>query len=419
MRILVVGSGGREDALCWKLAQSPEVERVFCAPGNPGTARHASNVPFSDIESLASWATNAQIDLTVVGPEGYLAAGLADVFCGRGLAVFGPSQSAARIETSKLYAKEIMSRAGVPTAAFRAFESASEACDYLSSAAYPVVVKADGLAGGKGAVTCADRSAAEKAVAMLLGSPFSGRRVLIEEFMSGREASVFAVCDGQKALLMIPARDHKRVGDGDTGPNTGGMGAFAPVPDAPDDLCTFTRRMIIEPVLHEMRRAGHPFVGLLYAGLMLTDQGPRVVEFNARFGDPETQVLLPLLESDLAPVLLAAARGDLAGVELTWKNGAAAGVVLASKGYPAAVQQHGLPISGLNRLAGSGHLVFHSGTALSESGLITNGGRILTVVGMGDDLRQAVSEVYSGMECIEVDGAFYRRDIAGVSLERA
>lgn len=412
MRVLVIGSGAREDALCWKLAQSPLVDKLYCTPGNPGTARVAENVQlpgFSPV-ALADWAQNERIDLTVVGPEEALAGGLTDVFAGRGLTVFGPSRAAAQIESSKSFAKSLMQRAGIPTADYRAFSNPEDALAFVRRADFPLVVKADGLAAGKGVVVCHSVRDAEDAVSTLMGRDETRGGLLVESFLEGREVSVFAICDGNGALMMVPARDHKRAGDGDTGPNTGGMGAIAPVADAPPDLPAQVRSLVVDPALAALRAMGHPYRGLLYCGLMLTAAGPKVVEFNARFGDPETQALLPMLRSDLAPVLWLAAGGDLSGQTLEWETLSSACVVMASKGYPGPYDS-GLPIDGIERAEALGCRVFHAGTRLDGPSLRSSGGRVLSVVGTGDNLDSALDRAYAGVREIRMEGAFCRSDI--------
>lgn len=423
MRILVIGSGGREDALCWKLSSEPDVDAVYCAPGNPGSARYAQNVSPGNMspQALADWAEAFHIDLTVIGPEMFLAAGTADEFRRRGLAVFGPSRAAAALETSKSFAKEVMRRAGVPTAAYGVFEDFKAAQDYIRRMSPPIVLKADGLAGGKGVRILQTHSEAlEACEEMLIGDRFgqAGCRVVIEEFLSGREFSVFAVCDGMNSTLLIPARDHKRVGDGDTGPNTGGMGAYAPVPDAPAGLSDEIQSRIIQPTLDAMAESGRPFIGLLYAGLMLTDRGPFVIEFNARFGDPETQALLPLISEGFAGVLAAAARQELGCAHLQWKPGAAVSVVLASAGYPGDYPT-GQPITGVAQAEKTGCVVFHAGTRIGRDGaLVTSGGRVLNVVGLGDGLPDAARKAYLGAEQVQYEGKSLRHDIGrhGISI---
>lgn len=427
MRVLVIGSGAREHALCWALSRSPRLSALFCAPGNGGTAAVAENVALdpADAAGCAEWAERHGIELTVVGPEDPLAAGLADTFTARGLRVFGPSAAAARIESSKSWAKELMLRAGVPTARARRCGSRAEAEAYLEElearvGTYPVVIKADGLAAGKGVVVAGDAGQARAAlddfmVAGQLGA--AGSTVLIEEFLRGTEMSLFALTDGEVVVPLVPACDYKRLGDGDTGPNTGGMGAYAPPGFATAALLAQVEREVLRPTVAAMAREGCPFRGLLYAGLMVTDEGPKVVEFNCRFGDPETQVVLPLLESDLVELLLAVAEGRLGSVALPrWRPGAGVGVVAAAAGYPGAYAK-GLPITGLETLDPD-VLVFHAGTKRDADGrLVTAGGRVLTVVALGATLADARGRVYANMPRVRFEGVQWRSDIAAREVE--
>ena len=395
MRVLVVGSGGREHALAWKLAQSPELAELHAAPGNPGIAELGICHPVlpDDADGLLALARALKIDLAVVGPEVPLVAGLADHMRHGGVPVFGPSAAAARIEGSKAFAKQVLEAAGVPVA------------KALPVAKPPCVVKADGLAAGKGVFVCRDDDELQTALSDIRRI---GGRFLIEELLEGDELSVFAVCDGERAVGLAAARDYKRAKDGDAGPNTGGMGAYSPV-DGVDALDAIVEQ-VHQPVLAELAARNAPFAGLLYAGLMLTDDGPRVLEFNCRFGDPETQAVLPRLRSDLLPVLAGAAAGDLgsAGVELAAE--AAATVVVAARDYPAAGDT-GSPIVGLDEARALGALVFHAGTAARDHTLVTSGGRILAVTGLGADLGAAREVAYAAVEHISFPGARYRRDI--------
>jgi phosphoribosylamine--glycine ligase len=406
MRIAVVGSGGREHALLATLAHSPEVDRLFAVPGNAGTAQVAENVPgvgATDAAGLASFAEAKRVDLTIIGPEQPLVAGVADEFLDRGLPVFGPTAAAARIEGSKAFAKDVMAAAGVPTARSESFTDPAAAIAALDDFGPPWVVKADGLAAGKGVTVTGDHAAARAAVeAALVGKVHgeAGQTILLEEFLEGPEASVFAVTDGRTVLPLAPARDHKRVGDGDTGPNTGGMGAFSPLPDVDDDL------------VEEIRR-GARYQGLLYAGLTLTPAGPRVLEFNCRFGDPETQVILPRMTSDLADLAWAAAEGTLSGCKVSWDPRACVAVVLASGGYPGSYRT-GLEVEGLEAAAARpGVHVFHAGTSLDPGGRVrTAGGRVLGVTALGDTLADARGRAYQAAELVRFGGVHYRRDIA-------
>jgi phosphoribosylamine--glycine ligase len=416
MRILLVGSGGREHALAWKISRSPLVRALYAAPGNPGIAALATLVPIGadDVEGLTRWAVEHAIDLVVVGPEAPLVSGLADRLAARGIPVFGPGAGAAELEGSKAFAKEVMAAAGVPTAEYATFTEVAPALAFAQARGGRVVVKADGLAAGKGVVVCGELAEVEAALRAILedrvhGS--AGARVVVEERMEGPEASCICFADGERVRLLPAAQDHKRIFDGDRGPNTGGMGAFSPTPNVTPAVETLVERDILLPVLRELARRGKPFRGALYAGLMLTRTGPRVVEFNARFGDPETQPVLMRLRSDLVPVLLATAKGDLSGVTLDVDPRAAVGVVLAAEGYPAAVRK-GDEISGLEGPFEEGVQVFHAGTARRADGqVVTAGGRVLTVCALGDGLDGAAARVYHAAEGITYRGMQLRKDI--------
>lgn len=405
LTVLVIGAGGREHALAWALAKDPSVTAVHIAPGNPGTATIGTNHPIDplDGDAVAALAAGLGADLVVIGPEAPLVAGVADDVRERGIPVFGPGAAAARLEGSKAFAKEIMEAAGVPTADARLCLDMAEVLAALDQFGPPYVVKDDGLAAGKGVLVTEDREAAIRHAA-------SCRRVIIEEYLDGPEVSLFALSDGTQVLPFEPAQDFKRVGDGDTGPNTGGMGAYTPLPWAPDGLVEEVVRTVIQPTVDELRRRGTPFIGLVYAGLALTSRGLRVVEFNARFGDPETQPLLTRLKTPLGQVLYAAATGGLAGhPALEWGSGAAVGVVIAAAGYPDAPRA-GDPISGAE-LDG----VFHAGTAITDGRLVSAGGRVLTVVGTGDSLADARQAAYAKVAQIDLPGGFHRSDIALVA----
>ena len=418
MRILVVGGGGREHALVWKIAQSPLVTELYCAPGNAGIAGLAACVPVAadDIAGLLDFARQSGIDLTVVGPEAPLVAGISDAFQEAGQAVFGPARAAAQLEGSKVFAKEIMQRAGIPTARYATFTAAAPALAYLAEHPGPVVVKADGLAAGKGVVVAADPAAARDAVTAMFGGRFgaAGKRVIIEEYLEGEEVSILALSDGETVVPLLPSQDHKRAGEGDSGPNTGGMGAYAPVPFYNTALAAQVEEEVLRPVVRAMAAAGHPYRGVLYAGLMLTREGPKVLEFNCRFGDPETQPLMLLLESDLVELMLAASNNELAGTRVSWHPGAAAGVVLAAKGYPGPYRK-GDPIGGLEQLP-EGVEAFHAGTDLVDGRVVTAGGRVLCVTARGEDLRTALERAYDGVRAIHFDGMHYRRDIGHRAL---
>ncbi|CAB3389490.1 phosphoribosylamine--glycine ligase [Kyrpidia spormannii] len=428
MKILVVGGGGREHALVWKLAQSPRRPEILCAPGNPGTAEWGRNVPVGaeDVEGLLALAERERVDLTVVGPEAPLLAGLADRFREAGLRIFGPSRAAAEIEGSKGYAKALMTRVGIPTARYAAFDSYEEALRYLRSHGAPVVVKADGLAAGKGVVVARTVEEAEAALrSMMVDGVFgeSGRRVVLEEMLEGREATVMAFVSGETVVPMVPAQDHKPVFDGNRGPNTGGMGTYSPVPWIDEDTMTRVESKILRPVARALVEDGRPFYGVLYAGLMLTAEGPKVIEFNARFGDPEAQVVLPRLETDLLDVLEAVLDGTLDRIEVRWSPQAAVCVILTAAGYPGSYRK-GDSITGLDedgslqRGDQNEALIFHAGTARADDGsLVTAGGRVLGVTGLGDSLAQAREAAYRAVGCLRFSGMHYRRDIAAQASE--
>ncbi|MBF6589244.1 MAG: phosphoribosylamine--glycine ligase [Ktedonobacterales bacterium] len=422
MRVLVIGSGGREHALCWAAARSPQLGALFCAPGNGGTAALAENIPLDPMNftACAAWAERQAIDLTLIGPDDPLGGGIADIFAARGLRVFGPSAAAARIESSKAWAKHLMRAAGIPTAHARSFDDRAAAEEYLRNyeargGAYPVVIKADGLAAGKGVVLARDGAAARAALDHLLvagGLGAAGRTVLIEAYLEGPELSLFALVDGARMVPLTPACDYKRAEDGDAGPNTGGMGAYSPPSFATPALLAEIEARILRPTVAALTAAGTPFRGLLYAGLMLTREGPKALEFNARFGDPETQVVLPRLESDVLALCAAAADGQLDRVPMpAWSAKATCGVVVASAGYPGP-SASGLPITGLETLD-SDILVFHAGTRrVADGQLVTSGGRVLTLVAYGETVAAARAHVYANIERVRFAGARWRRDIA-------
>ena len=415
LRVLVIGSGGREHALSLALSRDPGVVEVHAAPGNPGTAALGTNHALDPLDgaAVASLATRLGVNLVVIGPEAPLVAGVADVVRERGIACFGPSADAARLEGSKAFAKQVMAVAGVPTARSRECVTRDQVDQALNLFGPPYVVKDDRLAAGKGVVVTDDRQLA-------VDHAKRCGRVVIEEFLDGPEVSLFAITDGLTVRPLQPAQDFKRVGDGDTGPNTGGMGAYTPLPWAPDDLVEDVARAVLQPTVDEMARRGTPFSGLLYAGLALTSNGVRVVEFNARFGDPETQPLLARLSTPLGGLLYAAATDDLgAHPELEWESGAAVGVVLASAGYPGTPATGGA-ITGIEVASSHGSLVIHAGTALDPQGnLISAGGRVLTVVGLGEDIETARGQAYQSIAKIQLEGSFYRHDIAASAARLA
>ena len=422
MKVLVIGGGGREHALAWKLAQSPKVQRVYVAPGNGGTALDAAlgNVPITDIAALADFAANERFALTVVGPEAPLAAGVVDLFRARGLRVFGPTRAAAQLESSKCFAKDFMQRHGIPTALYASFTESDAAHVHVTRHGAPIVIKADGLAAGKGVVVAMSADEAHAAIDFMLdGKP--GARVVIEEFMAGEEASFIVVADGKHVLPLATSQDHKRIGDGDTGPNTGGMGAYSPAPVVTPNVHARAMHEIVLPTIAGMAADGHPFSGFLYAGLMIDAAGnPRVVEFNARLGDPEAQVLLMRLKTDLFDVLMAAtATGDQPGlpsIELQWDRRIALGVVMAAHGYPGTVR-NGDAISGLPT-ASDDAIVFHAGTERRADGaIVTSGGRVLCVTALGDTVKAAQQRAYAALAPIRFDGMQYRNDIGYRALK--
>jgi phosphoribosylamine--glycine ligase len=421
MKLLVVGGGGREHAIVWKLKRDAPSDAVFCAPGNAGTDGPVANLPIAaeDLPGLLAWARANRPDLTVVGPEAPLCEGLVDAFEQAGLRAFGPSRAAARLEGSKIFAKDVMRSAGVPTARAAACGSAAEARRALAEFGLPIVIKADGLAAGKGVSVCATRPEAEAAIERMLVEGVFGRageRVLVEEFLDGEEASVLALVDGRACALLPAAQDHKRLLDGDRGPNTGGMGAYSPAPAVTADVLDAVQRAVFAPVVAEMARRGTPYRGVLYAGLMLTPAGLRVLEFNCRFGDPETQAILPRLDVPLAPLLAACLDGTLRPGSVPARPDPCVSVVMAAAGYPAAVRK-GDPIEGLERAAGRpGVMVFHAGTARTDGRVCTAGGRVLAVTATGANLPAALKRVYEACGDIRFEGAQYRRDIAHRAL---
>jgi phosphoribosylamine---glycine ligase len=410
MRVMLIGSGGREHALAWKLAQSPQLTALFCVPGNPGTARHGTNLAadITDHAALLEIAQREQIDLVVVGPDGPLADGVVDVFSAAGIACFGPTAAAARLEGSKAFAKSLMYDAGVPTAASYVFDDANAAAAFVHADRRPWVVKADGLALGKGVVVAEDVAETLAAIEQLSQLP-GGRRLLLEERLVGREVSLLALSDGTHVLPLPPARDHKRLLNGDRGPNTGGMGVIAPLPELDAHQIAELTARCLQPIVTAMARRGTPFRGVLYAGLMLTADGPRVLEYNARFGDPETQALLPLLDGDLLELLAACAAGDLGTRTIQLRPQFAQTVILCAHGYPADVRR-GDALHGLDEAARHA-LVFHAGTALRDGQLVTAGGRVLALTALGDSPAAARAAAYRAVDAVTFAGMHYRTDI--------
>jgi phosphoribosylamine---glycine ligase len=428
MKVLVVGKGGREHALVWKLAQSPRVERVFCAPGNAGTAADGINVPLesNDFDGLIRFAKKEMIGLTVIGPEDPLAQGIVDAFQKEGLRVFGPSKQAAQLEASKVFAKQIMRNADVPTAEFRVFDHPEPARAFIETREYPVVVKADGLAAGKGVIVCSSREDALDAIdRIMVRDEFgqaAGRRIVIEKRLEGQELSVLALVGGRAIVPLQPTQDHKAAFDGDTGPNTGGMGAYCPAPLGTPELLQKVEEQILVPTVHAMKRSRKPFRGVLYAGLMITNQGPRVLEFNGRFGDPETQPLMVRLRTDLLDLLEAVVEdrlGEFPESGLEWDPRPAVCVVLASQGYPGSYPK-GRVITGLAEAATLPDVkVFHAGTKMENEFVVTDGGRVLSVTAMGETLADAQRRAYEAVARIQFQGMHYRRDIGSKAIPAA
>ena len=431
MKILVVGSGGREHAIAWRLAQDEEKHEIYCAPGNAGTASIAVNVPVKaeDVAGVVAWAKAERPDLVVVGPEAPLVAGLVDALESEGIAAFGPVAAGARMEGSKKFAKEVMAAADVPTGRAEVFDDPAKAKAALPAYGLPVVIKADGLAAGKGVVVAETLAQAEAAIDdMLVANRFgaAGAEVLVEEFLDGEECSILALVDGERAVLLPSSQDHKRVYDGDKGPNTGGMGAYSPAPVVTDEMLPEIRDRVIMPVVRELARRGVVYRGILYAGLMVTPEGGRiaksgsrvnVVEFNARFGDPETEAVLPRIGGSFARALANAAAGRLSEADVTVKPEAAATVIIASGGYPGAYEK-GKAISGLDAAERTGAIVFHCGTKAEGGATLTAGGRVLSVTGLGETLREAVDRAYAGVGAISFENAFHRGDIAHRAFDR-
>ncbi len=425
MNILVIGGGGREHTLAWKLAQSPSATKLYAIPGNPGMAAVAecvSGISIEDNEAVVAFAEEHAIDLVVIGPEVPLTNGIVDAFEAAGILAFGPRKAAAELEGSKAFSKGLMKKYGIPTAKYEVFTDAEAAKDYVRQEGAPIVIKADGLAAGKGVIVAETLDEALAAVADIMEDQefgAAGNRVVIEEFMEGEEASLLCFTDGETIVPMISSQDHKRAYDGDKGPNTGGMGTYAPAPVMTPAMIEATKEKILKPVIAAMKQEGRTYQGCLYAGLMITKDGPKVVEFNARFGDPETQVVLPLLKSDLVDIMVACAKGDgsLKDLDIAWSDGAAVCVVLASGGYPKSYRK-GYEITGLDEAEKLGCHVFHAGTAERDGSVVTAGGRVLGVVAEAADVRAAVDKAYQGVNVIDFKDKMFRHDIAHRALER-
>lgn len=423
MKILIVGSGGREHAIAWAAAKSPKTNKIYCAPGNAGIAEFAECVDIGAMEfdKLAAFAKEKEIDLTIIGMDDPLVGGIVDVFEAEGLRVFGPRKNAAIIEGSKAFSKDLMKKYNIPTAAYETFTDPEEAVKYLETAKMPIVLKADGLALGKGVLICKDLEEAKAGVkTLMLDKQFgdAGDEIVIEEFMTGREVSVLAFCDGKTIKCMTSAQDHKRAKDGDQGLNTGGMGTFSPSPFYTKEVEDFCEKHIYQPTMDAMAAEGRPFTGILFTGLMLTEDGPKVLEYNARFGDPEAQVVLPRMKNDMIEVMEACIDGRLADVELEFEDNAAVCVVLASDGYPEKYEK-GFEIKGLDAFKGKdGYYVFHAGTKFDGDKIVTNGGRVLGVVAKGDDLKAARANAYEATEWIDFANKYKRNDI-GKAIDEA
>jgi phosphoribosylamine--glycine ligase len=424
MKILIIGSGGREHALAWKAAQSPKVDKIYCAPGNAGIAGIAECVPIKAMEfdKLAAFAKEHAIDLTIVGMDDPLVGGIVDVFESEGLRVFGPRKNAAILEGSKAFSKDLMKKYGIPTADYQTFSDPADALAYLKTAKYPIVLKADGLALGKGVLICEDEAAADAGVKQIMEDKKfgnAGNKMVIEEFMTGREVSVLSFVDGKIVKTMASAQDHKRAKDGDEGLNTGGMGNFSPTPFYTKEVDEFCQKNIFQPTVDAMAKEGRPFKGVIFFGLMLTKDGPKVLEYNARFGDPEAQVVLPRMENDLIDVCEACIDGTLDQIDLKFRDDACVCVVLASDGYPVSYKK-GYPIHGLENFKDKdGYYVFHAGTAFNEKGeIVTNGGRVLGVTALGKDLKEARANAYKAVDWVDFENKYYRHDI-GKAIDEA
>ena len=423
MKILIVGSGGREHAIAWKLAQSPLTEKLYCAPGNAGIAEYAQcvNIGAMEFDKLVAFAKEKEIDLTVIGMDDPLVGGIVDAFEAEGLRVFGPRKNAAILEGSKAFSKELMKKYHIPTAAYETFDDPKKALAYLETAKMPIVLKADGLALGKGVLICQNLEEAKAGVKEIMEDKkfgTAGNQMVVEEFMTGREVSVLSFVDGKTIKIMTSAQDHKRAGDGDTGLNTGGMGTFSPSPFYTPEVDAFCKKYIYQATVDAMAAEGRTFKGIIFFGLMLTEDGPKVLEYNARFGDPETQVVLPRMKTDLVEVFQACIDGTLDQIDLQFEDNAAVCVVMASKGYPVKYEK-GFVIRGLENFKDKeGYYVFHAGTKQTDEVIVTNGGRVLGVTAKGNDLKEARANAYEAVKWIDFDNAFYRHDI-GKAIDEA
>ena len=420
MNLLVIGSGGREHALVWKLSQDARVEKLYCAPGNPGMKEAASvELDVKDNAGLLEFALSNDIDLTIVGPELPLVNGIVDEFRSNGLSIFGPTAKAAELEGSKLFAKEMMQKYSIPTAKYQSFKNTVEALDYINEDTVPCVIKASGLAAGKGVLICNSVEDAQKAIKnMLIDKIFgdAGNLILIEELMEGEEASILVITDGQNHMILPSAQDHKRVNDGDEGLNTGGMGAYSPAPIVTDDMMRTIESTIVIPTINAMNQENTPYSGVLYVGIMMTSEGPKVVEYNVRFGDPEAQAIIPLIGSEFLNMLLASAKGDISSITLSENAKSSTCIVLSSEGYPGSYK-NGMLINGLDGNFSSDIVIFHAGTDKKDSMYVTNGGRVLNIVGLGDTLEASIKESYDGVSKIDFEGMHYRKDIGQKGLK--
>lgn len=422
MKVLIIGSGGREHALVWKISQSPKVSKVYCAPGNAGISQLVKCIDINadNIEKLADFAEKEKIDLTVVGPELPLSRGIVNEFNRLGLKIFGPSREATKIESSKVFSKYLMKKYNIPTANYEVFQNSEEALDYIKQQTFPLVIKADGLAAGKGVFIVKKLDQARDALDVLMKKKTfgeAGRQIVIEEFLEGEEVSVLAFSDGKTVVPMVSSQDHKKIFDNDQGPNTGGMGAYSPVPFYPNEFKKTVLEEILKPAVKSLQSEGREYKGVLYAGLVLTKEGPKVLEFNARFGDPETQVVLPRLKTDLVDILNAVIEGSLHEINIEWKNNSAVCVVVASGGYPSKYQK-GKPISGLERLEKMKDIIaFHAGTKFKDGKVVTSGGRVLGITAWGETISKAKEKAYEGVEKINFEDMYYRKDIAAKAIK--